>query len=491
MASSVTSAGAASGIDFESIISASVSARKAQYSSRYSTKQANAELELTGVGKLKSNLSTFKDTLDKIAKSNSFNKRAITIKQDSSDPVFTCTSKDDVSNGNYNITVTQLAQTTSYSTTVEDSTAKLGAGKLTFSIGSGDNAKSFEVEVGEDDTLETLRKKINSQADTFGVSANILTLADGTSKFIVDSGVTGDANSNFTITAEGSEKLNAFTAGNTKDESGKVVKTGNMDIIRVGQDAKIDVDGAVLSSDTNKFDDKIKGLSITVNRLSDTETITDSEGNTTTGFKSNNVSITTDTDALKTMVTDFLNMYNELRTNLDNLSARNTYTDGKSNDDGGYLAGDSTCSAIKQMMSSTISNYSSGNSVMSSIFEMGIKMDNKGNLSLDSTKFTDALNNNYEQVVEAFSGEKGLCKQLSDSLNDYTKSGGILAQRTDSINATIKDYQNKQNTATTNLAKYEESLRAKYGSLDTLVANLNTSLSYLSSAIKTNSSSNS
>lgn len=491
MGSTITSAGAASGIDFESIITASVKAKKAQYASRYTTKKEDAQIELTGVGNLKSNLSTFKDMLDKMTSENAFNKRSVTIKQSTDDPVFTCSTKDDASNGSYNVTVTQLASTTSYSTAVADSTAALGAGSLTFSIGEGDDAKTFTVEVDEEDTLESLRKKINSSAENFGVSANIMTLADGTSRFMLDSGQTGDKFSNFSVTATGSDKLNAFTAGHTKDADGNVQKTGAMDVVHVGQDAKIDVDGVTLTSDTNVFDDKIKGLSITVNRLSDTETITNSDGTTSTGYKSNSLTVSTDTGALKSMVEDFLNTYNSLRTNLDNLSKRNTYTDGASNDDGGYLAGDSTCDVIKQMMSGLISSFTTGNPEMGSIFEMGVKMDNDGNLSLDSTKFENALKNNYEQVVAAFSGDDGLCKQLSNGLNSYTKSGGILALREDSLNSTIKDYTNKEDAAATYLEKYEESLRAKYGSLDSMIASMNTSLSYLTSAMSSTSSSKS
>ena len=68
MVSSVTSAGAASGIDFESIISASVAAKKASLSSRISSRKENTQLEITGVGLLKSNLTTFKDLLDNMTK---------------------------------------------------------------------------------------------------------------------------------------------------------------------------------------------------------------------------------------------------------------------------------------------------------------------------------------------------------------------------------------------------------------------------------------
>lgn len=489
MASSVTSAGAASGIDFESIISASVSAKKTKLESQVTTKKENAQIELTGVGKLKSALSSFTDILDEVAKKNSFNKRSVVVKQDTSDPVMTVETKDDASNGNYNITVTQLAQSTSYSTNVEDSTAKLGAGTMTFSIGEGDDAKSFSIDVGEDDTLETLRKKINQNGENFGVTANILTLSDGSSKFVLDSGNTGDAYSNFSISSTGSDSLSVFNASVTTDDNGNKVSSGNMDLVRAGQDAKIEVDGATLTSSSNTFNDTIKGLKITVNRLSDTETIKDEDENESTGFKSNNVSVSTDTASVKSMIESFISTYNDLRTTLDDLSARNTYTNGTCNDDGGYLAGDSTCSTIKSSLSNMLSSFSINSSSMNNIFAMGIEMDNDGNLSLDSDTFDDAIDNNYEQVVAAFSGDNGICSQMSESLKDYTKTGGILALREDSLNSDIRDYEQKEADNTTFLAKYEESLRSKYASLDTLVANLNQSLSYLSSALNTGKSS--
>src|SRR5574344_1799530 len=473
MASSVTSAGAASGIDFESIISASVSAKKTKLESQVTTKKENAQIELTGVGKLKSALSSFTDILDEVAKKNSFNKRSVVVKQDTSDPVMTVETKDDASNGNYNITVTQLAQSTSYSTNVEDSTAKLGAGTMTFSIGEGDDAKSFSIDVGEDDTLETLRKKINQNGENFGVTANILTLSDGSSKFVLDSGNTGDAYSNFSISSTGSDSLSVFNASVTTDDNGNKVSSGNMDLVRAGQDAKIEVDGATLTSSSNTFNDTIKGV----------------DGNESTGFKSNNVSVSTDTASVKSMIESFISTYNDLRTTLDDLSARNTYTNGTCNDDGGYLAGDSTCSTIKSSLSNMLSSFSINSSSMNNIFAMGIEMDNDGNLSLDSDTFDDAIDNNYEQVVAAFSGDNGICSQMSESLKDYTKTGGILALREDSLNSDIRDYEQKEADNTTFLAKYEESLRSKYASLDTLVANLNQSLSYLSSALNTGTSS--
>lgn len=77
---------------------------------------------------------------------------------------------------------------------------------------------------------------------------------------------------------------------------------------------------------------------------------------------------------------------------------------------------------------------------------------------------------------------------MAETLEDYTKTGGILSTRIDSLNSDIRGYEQKEADNTTYLEKYEGALRAKYSSLDTLVANLNTSLSYLTSALTVNNS---
>ena len=63
------------------------------------------------------------------------------------------------------------------------------------------------------------------------------------------------------------------------------------------------------------------------------------------------------------------------------------------------------------------------------------------------------------------------------------KTGGILDLRKDSLNSELRSIENQENANSTYLAKYEESLRNRYGNLDTMIGTLNTSLSYLSSAL--------
>ena len=227
-----------------------------------------------------------------------------------------------------------------------------------------------------------------------------------------------------------------------------------------------------MTSDTNTFKDKVQGLDITVLRVSDK----DSDGN----LKSNKVDITTDKSAIKTLVQEFVTAYNTLIDKSTELGKRNTIVGGESQDDGGALAGDSMPRSIRTLMANTVMEPNSEMTGINSIFQLGIKMDNDGKLSVDSDKFDDALDDNYEQVVALFSGENGVAGKLQTSLKEYTKTGGLISQRQDQLNSDLRDLSSREATAADQLEKYEANLRAQYGSLDTLLAQMQSSASYLS-----------
>ncbi|MEH8119970.1 flagellar filament capping protein FliD [Aeromonas allosaccharophila] len=451
----ITSAGAASGIDLESIISTSVAAKKAQLEQPLIKKETFAKVSLSGVGQLKSAIAAYVTTLKGMTKSDAFNKRMISVTQDKDNPVLKVESKTGTSNGQYNITVNKLATTSKFAAVFNTATDPLVTqdGTLTFSAGT----KTFSVDVKAGDNLENIRKRINNDGDNFGLSANVIKTSDGKVKLIMDSGISGDGK-DMTISGSTGE-LSSFASSLTL---GKTQSAGS---------AEIDVDGNKLTSDTNTFDDTIMGLKITVLRISDKDT--------SNNLKPNKVDISTDKDGIKTILKSFIDGYNALVSKSNELGKRNTVVSGVQKDDGGALAGDSMPRTVVNLMSSTITEKSSASSDLSTIFQMGVKMDKDGVLSLDDTKFNDALSKNYEQVVALFSGDEGLANKLAGQLDVYSKSGGLLSKREDGLNSQLREVSRKKADTTTQMAKYEEALRIRYGSLDTLLAKLNKSASYL------------
>ena len=248
---------------------------------------------------------------------------------------------------------------------------------------------------------------------------------------------------------------------------------------QTAQDAKIKVDGNELTSPTNTFDGTIVGLKLTVLRVSDSTTSTGSDGKPVTTFGSNKVSVTTDKAGIKDMVKSFVDGYNALVKKSNELGKRNSIVAGKSQNDGGALAGDATTRAVINMMSGIITDPSQKSSTYSTIFQMGIKMDNKGVLSIDDTKFSEAIDKNFDQVVAVFGGKDGVAGKLASQLETYSKTGGLLAKREDSLNTDLREVSRKESDVTAQLTKYQETLRARYGSLDSMLAKMNKSASYL------------
>jgi flagellar hook-associated protein 2 len=453
----ITNAGVGSGLDLESVIAASVNAKKAQLMQPITTKKTNAQITLSGVGQLKSAIASFVTTLKAMSKDDAFNKRAISITQDKDNPVLKIESKAGASNGQYDITVEKLAKTSKFEGVFDKSTDPLITqdGVLTFKAGD----KTFDVDVKAGDTLQSIRKRINNDGDNFGLSVNIMNTSDGKSKLVIDSGISGTGK-DLQIT------------GNTTELTDNLVS--KLSQKQAAQDAQIKVDGSTLTSATNTFDGTIAGLKLTVLRESDSTTV-----GTTTTYKSNKVDVTTDKGGIKDMVKSFIDGYNALVKKSSDLGKRNSIVAGVSQNDGGALAGDATTRAVANMMSGAITEPSNNSSTFSTIFQLGVKMDNKGVLSLDSEKFDEAIDKNFDQVVAVFGGKDGVAGKLAGQLESYSKTGGLLAKREESLNSDLRDVNRKQSDVAAQLTKYEETLRARYGSLDSMLAKMNKSASYL------------
>ncbi|HAU4898251.1 flagellar filament capping protein FliD [Aeromonas hydrophila] len=458
----ITSAGAGSGLDLESVIAASVDAKKAQLMQPITTKKTNTQITLSGVGQLKSAIASFVTTLQAMAKDDAFNKRSINITQDKDKPVLKVESKAGASNGQYDISVEQLAKTSKFDGTFDSSTTPLITqdGKLTFKAGD----KTFDVDVKAGDSLQSIRKRINNDADNFGLSVNIMNTSDGKSKLMIDSGVSGSGK-DLQITGSTTELTDNLVSKLTKSQS--------------AQDAKIKVDGNELTSATNTFDGTIVGLKLTVLRESDSTTTTDASNNPVKTYSSNKVEVTTDKAGIKDMVKSFVDGYNALVKKSNELGKRNSIVAGKSQNDGGALAGDATTRAVINMMNGAITEPSQKSSTYSTIFQMGVKMDNKGVLSIDDTKFSEAIDKNFDQVVAVFGGKDGVAGKLASQLETYSKTGGLLAKREDTLNSDLREVSRKESDVASQLTKYQETLRARYGSLDSMLAKMNKSASYL------------
>ena len=489
MASMITSAGAASGMDFESIISAAIDLKRTQLENRVTKQKENASIELSGVGKLKSALEDFQKSIEALTEDNGFNARKITTSQSTDNPYFTITAKDDASNANYDIDVKQLAKSESISRTFAKD-ATFSGGKLTLSIPAPTDddpnaTKSFEIDIEDGYNLAQIRKEINK--NDLGITASIVSTSAG-DKLVIDSGVSGkEASIKMEFTADPNADPSKSTVNSSVFNIDSNKPTGGTWTVTQGQDAIIKVDGEEVTSSTNEFDTQLSGVTININRVTDTK---DETGN----IKENPVSvnISEDTDAVTTKMQNFVTAYNTLMDTMDALYKHNTYTDGENNYDGGSLSGDSMLRSLKSQIQNMMTGITNRSGDLD-IYSVGIKFDSEGKMSLDTTKFKDNIKDNFNAVVNLFSGEDndkdnvtekdGVLLRLNSIIETYTKSKGVLDERSESLNAEIRDYEAQESENAAYLEQYEENLRQRYAKLDTTIANFNNSLNYLYSAL--------
>lgn len=512
MASNVTSAGAASGMDFESIISASLELKKQQLTKQTTYKKETTNIELSGVGKLKSALKTFQDALKGLKDESGFNVRKVTSSlttEEGKTPAFTVTAGEDASNGEYSIGVKQVARSESISQTFQkgaDDSVKFAAGTYTFKVpqyGEDDKIeyKEVSIELDKEATIDEFRRKINSTLGDMGVTASVVHGKDG-SQLSLNFGITGEeARDGISIkyeaaagvspdsaAAKNSEALN-YTA-NAVTDSGKGDNTGKYNAwnVKKAQDAVIMVDGQEIVSGTNTFKNQISGLTVNVNST----TLNKDDPKAVDSY---DVKVEQDIDGLTTKVQNFITAYNSLRDTMNSLGKRNTYSDAQNNYDGGELAGDSQLISLERQLQNVMTSLSGvdlGNGTTVDLYSMGLEVDNDGKFSLDATKFKESADKNFNALVKLFTNDpetpskndpEGLIIKLNNIVDEFTKTNGLLDEREKYLQDILRDVADEEAANNDYLTQYEENLRKKYAILDTTIANFNNSMTYLNSVL--------
>ena len=300
--------------------------------------------------------------------------------------------------------------------------------------------------------MQQVRDSINAQYSSAGLSANILTDATG-SRLVMTSTNTGVGTD---ITLGGNSGLEAGTS-----------------VVTVPQNAKYTIDGTAQESKSNTLGDAISGVSIKLTAVSplpagSTDPLP--PGSTVTRLSST-ITIARSTDTLKSSVKGFVDTYNALMTAINTETAVTTNADGSITS--AALTGDATLRTLTSAVRSEL-NALGGTGSLKSLAQFGVNTDQKtGKLSIDDKLFGAAIATNPTDIGGIFNGDKGLLARMKTATDSYALSGtGVLATRTSTLSANIKDLQNQQDTLTARMAALKTSLTAKYTTMNNLVAQL-------------------
>ncbi|MCG7537116.1 flagellar filament capping protein FliD [Pseudoalteromonas sp. OOF1S-7] len=451
----ITSAGVGSGLDLESIIKASVDAENIPKMQAFVKKEESLKVELSALGEIKSAISKLNDTVEKLADPDNFGKRVANITQPTSGDIISVTPTSDISVGNFDIAVKQLAQGSravsadgAY-TSIDDVVSATG-GTLTFGAGA-DNSFTLDVTAGM--TLGELRDAINASETNFGVTANIVNTGTAAgSKLILTSNVSGSGN-DLTVTNDNAE-LDKVSIGTT---GGMTIATDD-----AARNAIITVDGLEIQSDTNTFKDAVQDMTI--------KALAKSEGDDTNGYDTASLNVDYDRESVNTLIDEFIANYNNLIGNI-----------GFQTRIGKPLNGDSSMRTLSDQLVTGLSTTLTDAGPFETIFDIGLGIDKDGYLEKSTLvrSLNEAMDSNYDDIGTAFAGEGGVAKQLESLLGNYIDSSGLIKDREDSLNGQLSDLEDDVENHEYRMTSLEERLRKQYAGLDVLIAQMQQTQSYL------------
>ena len=448
--------GLGSGLAVSDIVDALVSAESTPFTSRLNNKEATLTTDISAAGALKSALEKLQTSMEALGEVDNYQKRSIS----GSDDFVTLSSDKDAEPGGYNVKVNNLATEHKLMSSAFAEDAAVGEGTLT--IASGEN--SFDIDVSDTATLSEIRDAINDSKDNDGVTATIIT--DDNGQHLVLSAKNSGVENAIKVTATDADGDNTDAAGLSALAYDTDAGVTNISEVIAAIDASITIDGnlTVTSSD-NEFANVIDGVTITAKKAHGT----DDDDST--------LKITENNNNIKAGLNSFIESYNELLELSNNL--------GKSGEDGaGVMAGDSmlrgVMSKLRQQLTSEVT-LSDGSSL--SLSKLGVEADRYGKLSLDTERLNEQVEADVDLVQEFFIGENedegGFAQSFDELMSFYTDSDGIVQNRIDSKQTQLDGLDDERIDFARKMESLESRLYAQYNSMDLLVAQMNSTSSYV------------
>lgn len=451
----ISALGTGSGLDLEGLVTTLIKSQTDAKGALYTKRESQLTVELSSVGTIKAAMESFQSSIKKLNDETLFTSRKATVDQPSTGDVFTVEANESASEGSYAIEVKQLAQGSRSESsaglfTSDSDVVSATGGDLTFTAGT----KTFSISVAAGTTLSELREQINDSGDNFGVSANLVDTGTGDVRLVLNSSVTGDGNS--LVISNNDASLDNVSSVATGGGAAGISING---VQNEAKNGIIEIDSIEIQSTTNSFDNAVSGLTINATKVS--------EAGVTT-----KASVATDKETVKSTIETFIKDYNALMSIFDKETAI-----------GGPMNGSSLIRGVESSLSNNLMKTFAGAGDFSTIFDIGVKIDNSGKLSLDSSEFEEAMDSGFDDISALFAGDTGLGKVLEDSLEPYVGTEGLIEGLKDSINDSIKQNKESREGFEYRMGEYEKTLRSQFSSLDVSLARMNSQGSALLSSL--------
>jgi flagellar hook-associated protein 2 len=143
------------------------------------------------------------------------------------------------------------------------------------------------------------------------------------------------------------------------------------------------------------------------------------------------------------------------------------------------LNGNATLEAFQNQLQSILGKFASGNGGVNSLTDLGITAGTDGTYSTDDTKLGNALSASLASIGSLLGGTNGIATQIDNLVDGYTKPGGLIDTINQGLQTGLSDVSKQQTALAAQLAAYSARLTAEYNAMDTAVALLKQTQTYL------------
>jgi flagellar hook-associated protein 2 len=369
----VKSLGTGSDIDLGALVPSLVEAQFAAKRAQLTKKQEAVTAQISGVSTVTSNIKLFTKSLKTLVSDGSLQSQPVSSSPTTLTAAATAGAK--LAGRTASVRVDKLAMAQNAVTKVPfaSSSATVGKGTLTLSIGTGEydstgkltalpksgtTATTVEITIGDDNqTLSGIAAAIN--AKKAGVTASVVTDADGKA-YLSLRGTTGAAQA-FTLSSTSTDgDLSQLDVGPAAT---------NSTITQTARNAELNVDGVDIQRGSNEISDAIEGMKLTLVAPSTTAVT---------------LTTTTPTTALTNAINDFVETFNQI---MELVKEQNDPVTGALKSDPAMRQ---LATGLRQLTGKVLlPNAAAGEP--STLSAIGVRLEKDGTLSVDKTKLAEAL----------------------------------------------------------------------------------------------------
>jgi flagellar hook-associated protein 2 len=433
----VTSTGIGSGLNIGAIVSALTNAFGAAQTNQLSNRASSLDSQVSAYGTFTAALDALKLSLPALEDPSQLAGFAATVADKN---IATATTGSDAVAGTYSLQVNNLATVATATSVHLSNTAAVGTGTLTIAVGSASTAITIDT---TNNTLAGIAAAINSAQNNPGVSATIITTTDG-SRLVLTGTRTGAANQ-ITVTPSGGDGGLASLALTTVP----------------AQDASFSINDFPATSGSNLVANAITGVTLNLQQDSAPATPT-------------TLTISPDTTSAKAAIDKFVTAVNGVLSSIHTLSSYDPSTK-----QAGPLNGNATLEAFQNQLQKILGTVSNAGGGVKSLTDLGVTAGTDGSYASDDTKLGNALSASLASVGSLLGGTSGIATQISNLVDGYTKPGGLLDTINKGLQSSLSNVSKQQTALTAQLAAYSARLTAEYNAMDTAVALLKQTQTYL------------